>query len=111
MVNRILYLFQTDGDSVSYMHGGAIDGVYATVDFGVGTNITAAFEAQRAYSPTGPLVNSEFYPGWLDFWGHGHSKVGTPGIIRDFEKIMNVNASLNFYMFHGGTNFGFSNGM
>ncbi len=24
--------------------------------------------------------------------------------------MMNMNANVNFYMFHGGTNFGFSNG-
>lgn len=103
-------LFTTDGDAISYLHGGTINGTYATVDFGVGTNIREAFNAQRVYSPQGPLVNSEFYPGWLDFWGHAHSKIGTPGVIRDFETMMNMNANVNFYMFHGGTNFGFSNG-
>ena len=55
-------------------------------------------------------VNSEFYPGWLDFWGAPHSKVDTKSILAALEEIWNLNASVNFYMFHGGTNFGFSNG-
>ena len=40
-------------------------GVYATVDFGPGTNVSSAFAVQRLFSPRGPLVNSEYYPGWL----------------------------------------------
>ena len=55
-------------------------------------------------------VNSEFYPGWLDFWGTPHSKVATDAILTTFNQMMSMNANVNFYMFHGGTNFGFSNG-
>ena len=31
-------------------------------------------------------------------------------ILQSFTQMMNLNANVNFYMFHGGTNFGFSNG-
>ena len=55
-------------------------------------------------------MNSEFYPGWLDFWGTPHSKVATDAILSTFYQMMNMSANVNFYMFHGGTNFGFSNG-
>ena len=27
-------------------------------------------KAQRSVEPAGPLVNSEFYSGWLDHWQH-----------------------------------------
>ncbi|KAB7501273.1 Beta-galactosidase, partial [Armadillidium nasatum] len=37
-------------------------------------NVTECFSAQRLFEPNGPLVNSEFYPGWLDHWGAPHSK-------------------------------------
>lgn len=103
-------LFTTDGGSLGYLSCGVIDGVYATVDFGPGTNVTDSFDAQRTYEPSGPLVNSEYYAGWLDLWGHQHSKRGASGIIKTFEEMMDMNASVNFYMYHGGTNFGFSNG-
>ena len=43
-------------------------GVYATVDFGPGTNVSNAFAVQRLFSPKGPLVNSEYYPGWLGWF-------------------------------------------
>lgn len=91
-------------------HCGAIDGVYATVDFGVEANVTARFELQRQYAPKGPLVNSEFYPGWLDFWGLPHQKRDTSIVVQKFEEMMEMDANVNFYMFHGGTNFGYSNG-
>jgi beta-galactosidase len=95
---------------VSYLKCGAIPGVYPTVDFGPGDNVTAAFLSQRAYAPNGPLVNSEYYTGWLDFWGQPHSKVETKDIIKTLDEILEVGANVNFYMFYGGTNFGFSNG-
>ena len=56
------------------------------------------------------MVNSEYYTGWLDFWGTKHQKVNTKLVVDGFEKMMNVRANVNFYMFIGGTNFGFSNG-
>lgn len=56
-------------------------------------------------------VNSEFYPGWLDNWGdQNHHTVDTEKVIHSFTKILEMKANVNFYMFHGGTNFGFSNG-
>lgn len=42
-----------------------MEGAYATVDFGVDVDVNASFSSQRKYAPFGPLVNSEFYPGWL----------------------------------------------
>ncbi|KAH8035296.1 hypothetical protein HPB51_004537 [Rhipicephalus microplus] len=58
----------------------------------------------------GPLVVTEYYPGWLDHWGQRHAKVDQALVMKTFEKILQRNASINFYMFHGGTNFGFTNG-
>lgn len=40
-----------------------------------GTDVGKAFEAMRLFEPRGPLVNSEYYPGWLDHWGEPHSTV------------------------------------
>jgi beta-galactosidase len=64
----------------------------------------------RRFLPNGPLVNSEYYTGWLDFWNSSHSRIDTKLLVNKFNKIMSLNANVNFYMFHGGTNFGFLNG-
>lgn len=89
---------------------GSIEGVYATVDFDPSTDVQAAFAIQRKFSPHGPLVNSEFYPGWFDIWGTPHQKIDSKILVNTLNKILALNANVNFYMYHGGTNFGFSNG-
>ncbi|NXN95180.1 BGAL galactosidase, partial [Rhinopomastus cyanomelas] len=103
-------LFTTDGASQYYLRCGALQGLYATVDFGPGGNVTAAFSAQRSSEPAGPLVNSEFYTGWLDHWGHRHSVVPAQTIAKTLREILARGASVNLYMFIGGTNFAYWNG-
>ncbi|XP_051560701.1 beta-galactosidase [Myxocyprinus asiaticus] len=103
-------LFTTDGAGVGYLKCGSLQGIYATVDFGPGSNVTAAFEAQRHAEPHGPLVNSEFYTGWLDHWGQRHSVVPTAAVIKTLNEILEMGANVNLYLFIGGTNFGYWNG-
>ncbi|KAM5156809.1 beta-galactosidase [Mantella aurantiaca] len=103
-------LFTTDGSGLPYVRCGSIEGLYTTVDFGPGTNVTAAFEVQRFSEPNGPLINSEFYTGWLDHWGEPHSVVATERVVKTLTEILDHGASVNMYMFIGGTNFGYWNG-
>ncbi|XP_008409997.1 beta-galactosidase [Poecilia reticulata] len=103
-------LFTTDGAGVNYLKCGSIQGLYATVDFGPGANITAAFAAQRHAEPYGPLVNSEFYTGWLDHWGSRHSVVSSAVVAKSLSQMLAVEANVNLYMFIGGSNFGYWNG-
>ncbi|XP_076875969.1 beta-galactosidase [Brachyhypopomus gauderio] len=103
-------LFTTDGAGKSFLKCGALEDVYATVDFGPGGNVTAAFEAQRYAEPHGPLVNSEFYTGWLDHWGKPHSVIRTAVVVKSLNEILEMGANVNLYMFIGGTNFAYWNG-
>ncbi|XP_030643712.1 beta-galactosidase [Chanos chanos] len=103
-------LFTTDGGSLGYLKCGSIQGLYATVDFGTASNVTACFEAQRHAEPHGPLVNSEFYTGWLDHWGERHWMVPTAAILKSLNEMLSMGANVNMYMFFGGTNFGYWNG-
>uniref|UniRef100_A0A2K6FWS9 Galactosidase beta 1 like n=1 Tax=Propithecus coquereli TaxID=379532 RepID=A0A2K6FWS9_PROCO len=73
-------------------------------------NMTKIFTLLRQYEPHGPLVNSEYYTGWLDYWGHNHSTRSVPAVTKGLEKMLKLGASVNMYMFHGGTNFGYWNG-
>ncbi|XP_033107254.1 beta-galactosidase-like isoform X2 [Anneissia japonica] len=101
-------LFTTDGANEKNFKCGTLQGLYATVDF-VG-DISSAFKLQRKFQPQGPLVNSEFYTGWLDHWGQNHSTVTKEKVTDFLDKILAMGASVNMYMFEGGTNFGFWNG-
>lgn len=58
----------------------------------------------------GPFVVTEYYSGWMDHWGEPHANVDPAEVAKTFDELMNLGASVNFYMFHGGTNFGFTSG-
>ena len=103
-------LFTTDGAGDGYLKCGTIPSLYATVDFGITSSPENNFKPQRDYEPHGPLVNSEFYTGWLDHWGEPHQKRDGQQFAASLDKVLQLNASVNMYMFEGGTNFGFWNG-
>lgn len=103
-------LFTTDGNTDREMTCGTLEGLYATIDFGTDTSISTAFKRQRRFEPKGPLVNSEFYTGWLDHWGDPHAQVDTQKVSKMLGEMLSMGASVNMYMFEGGTNFGYWNG-
>jgi len=55
-------------------------------------------------------VNSEFYPGWLTHWGEAFQRVKTEAVTRTLREMLAIGASVNIYMFYGGTNFAFTSG-
>ena len=55
-------------------------------------------------------MNSEFYPGWLDHWQSPHSTVSSKAVASTLTDMLRLNASVNIYMFYGGTSFGFKAG-
>ena len=66
----------------------------------------------RAAQPNKPLHVTEFWPGWFDKWGEkGHHRYDVTKFEKEVTDVMfNANSSINYYMFFGGTNFGFMNG-
>ncbi|XP_054929535.1 beta-galactosidase-like [Dermacentor andersoni] len=103
-------LYTTDGDADGYLKCGKLDGAYTTVDFGTGSDIGKAFAVQRRHQERGPLVNSEYYTGWMDHWAEPHSVVSTSAFVSQLDKMLSMNASVNMYVFHGGTSFGYKSG-
>ena len=53
---------------------------------------------------------AEYWCGWFDHWFEKHHTRTAEEVVSDFEEFFEIGASFNFYMFHGGTNFGFMNG-
>ncbi|WP_405902405.1 beta-galactosidase [Streptomyces sp. NBC_00656] len=95
-------------DQPADLERGALPGVLATANFGSRSGDGLA--ALRAHQPKGPLMCTEFWIGWFDRWGT-HHVVRDPGhAARELDELLSTGASVNFYMFHGGTNFGFTNG-
>ncbi|XP_071811924.1 beta-galactosidase-like isoform X1 [Apostichopus japonicus] len=102
--------FTTDGPSKSMLTCGMIKGVLATIDFRAVENATAHFDLLRSFQPNGPLVNSEFYTGWLDHWGEPHQTLSTSIFTKSLDNLLSMGVNVNMYMFEGGTNFAFWTG-
>lgn len=87
---------------------GSIPGVLSTVNFG--SRPAQGLAALREHQPDGPLMCTEFWNGWFDRWGGVHVVRDAAGAAADLDELLAAGASVNLYMFHGGTNFGFTNG-
>jgi beta-galactosidase len=94
------------GDELPY---GGIPGVFTGVNFGIGQH-QAEMDKLAAFQPNKPLVVTEYWPGWFDYWGHPHQTRRLETQLEDIDFILNRGAGINLYMFHGGTSFGFMSG-
>ena len=97
-------LFTSDGGS-QLKPENLLDGVLHTVNFQeVGKNL----EDLKKIQPDKPMMVSEFWSGWFDHWGNKQHHTTT---VKDYEtnlrEILDAGASVNLYMFEGGTSFGF----
>ncbi|MFF2093360.1 beta-galactosidase family protein [Paenibacillus sp. NPDC058174] len=101
-------LFTSDGSEDYMLQGGTLPGTLATLNFG--SKPEQAFEKLLQVQPDKPLVCMEYWNGWFDHWGDEHHVRGYDDVKDVLDRILRMGASVNFYMFHGGTNFGFYNG-
>ncbi|KAI1344158.1 putative beta-calactosidase [Xylariaceae sp. FL0016] len=107
-------LYTTDSGNPTNVANGKIPGVLAEID----GQAVSGFEARATVNDTsclGPLLNGEYYTTWFDGWGSNASHVFTGGTYfqslyakDDIQYVLEGNNSISFYMFHGGTNWGFS---
>ncbi|PAZ10241.1 beta-galactosidase [Streptomyces sp. SA15] len=101
-------LFTCDQANAEHLAAGSLPGTVATATFG--SRIDEHLAALRAHRPEGPLMCSEFWIGWFDHWGGPHHVRSAEDAAADLDRLLSAGASVNLYMFHGGTNFGFTNG-
>ncbi len=87
---------------------GGLPGVLRTASFG--SRSTERLQTLRAHQPTGPLMCMEFWDGWFDHWGGPHHTTSVEDAAAELDALLAAGASVNVYMFHGGTNFGLTNG-
>lgn len=107
--NRVdCLLFTSDGAEKYMLNGGTIDDTLATVNFG--SNPDGNFAALKEFRPNQPLMCMEYWNGWFDHWYEDHHTRLPQDTANVLDEILSTGASVNFYMFHGGTNFAFTNG-
>lgn len=102
-------LFTSDNPVDFMLQGGSLEDVLITLNFG--SNPIDRFPVLDEYQKDLPYMCMEYWNGWFDSWGGKHN----PGSTAEFtattlDTMLRMGASVNFYMFHGGTSFGFLGG-
>lgn len=99
--------FTSDGSWL--FEGGALPGALPTAN---GEDDVAKLKdvVNKYNDGKGPYMVAEFYPGWLDHWAEEFPKVSTESVVKQTKKYLDAGVSFNYYMVHGGTNFGFTSG-
>ena len=106
-------LFTSDGPWRATLKAGTLieDDLFVTGNFGSKApyNFSQMQEFFDEHGKKWPLMCMEFWDGWFNRWKE-------PIITRDPKELADAvrevleQGSINLYMFHGGTNFGFMNG-
>jgi beta-galactosidase len=99
-------LFQCNPPDV--MKNGLLTNLFQAANFG--SDPQGNFTKLRVLQPQGPLLCSEFYPGWFDTWGQPHHYGNAPRYLADLKTMLDAGASFSIYMVHGGTTFGLWSG-
>ena len=87
---------------------GMLNGALPTGNFGSGAEWQ--FGQMRKYiGENKPLMCMEFWNGWFDAWGEEHHTTSPEKAASELDELLK-RGSVNFYMFEGGTNFGFMSG-
>jgi len=90
------------------LDGGGLPELHKTGSFG--SRATERLATLRAHQSSGPLMCAEFWNGWFDYWGAHHHTTSAEQAAAELDELLAAGASVNLYMLHGGTNFGFTNG-
>ncbi|XP_070983495.1 beta-galactosidase-1-like protein 2 isoform X2 [Oncorhynchus clarkii lewisi] len=87
---------------------GGVDGVLKTVNLQRLAYGTIQYLAYM--QPQKPLLVMEYWSGWFDVWSESHHVFPAEDMLAVVSQILEPGVSINLYMFHGGTSFGFMNG-
>ena len=101
-------LFTSDGASYSALQGGTLPEYPCVANFG--SRPVENFRILNDFKSDQPLMCGEYWVGWFDHWYGEHHVRDPKEVAKLFKDMIDCGASLNFYMFCGGTNFGFMNG-
>ncbi len=99
--------FTGDGPTPHMLEAGSLPGAAIGLDSGSNEQ---DFELARKLRPGVPVFSSETYPGWLTHWGESWARPSVPDLLKEVEFLLSTGKSFNFYVAHGGTNFGFTAG-
>jgi beta-galactosidase len=96
-------------DGADELSAGTLPDIHAVVNFGPG-GAKKEFAKLRKFRPGRPVMSGEYWDGWFDHWGEKHRVTDARRQAEELDWILSQGASINLYMFHGGTSFGFMGG-
>ncbi len=99
--------YTADGPTPYMLEAGHVEGAAVGLDSG---SSGKDFDLARKMVPGVPVFSSETYPGWLTHWGEQWARPGLEDLRKEVAFLLGAKKSFNFYVAHGGTNFGFSAG-
>ncbi|XP_064650723.1 beta-galactosidase-1-like protein 2 isoform X2 [Lineus longissimus] len=109
-VTELMFLSDGFGGRKGYEHG-FTPTLPSVVNFKEWRWGQTMFEWSKKAQPDVPLMVGEFWTGWFDHWGEHHHTDSIEKFEDNVREVLKAGAQgINFYMFHGGTNFGFWNG-
>lgn len=103
-------LVTSDGPWSDMLDNGSVQDV-ALPTINCGSDVKQHFPRLRQFhGQDRPLMVMEFWIGWFDAWGNEqHNTRDAESAAAELDDILKE-GSVNIYMFHGGTNFGFTSG-
>jgi len=99
--------FTADGPTPYMLEAGHVEGAAVGLDSG---SEEKHWDLARSIVPGVPVFSSETYPGWLTHWGEQWARPKTEELLKEVTFLLANKKSFNFYVAHGGTNFGFTAG-
>ena len=107
-------LFTSDGAWDAALEAGSLvdEGILPTGNFGshANENLDAMERFFQRHGKKLPLMCMEFWDGWFNRWGEPVIRRDAEDLAQEVRTLLQRGASVNLYMFQGGTNFGFLNG-
>jgi len=96
-------------DGADELPNGSLPELPAVINFGSGSAKTE-FAKLAKVRPNGPRMCGEYWDGWFDHWGDKHHTTNAAADAEELRWMLEQGYSVNLYMFHGGTSFGWMNG-
>ena len=96
-------------DGADELPNGSLPELPAVINFGSGS-AKAEFAKLAKLRPNGPRMCGEYWDGWFDHWGEKHHTTNAESEAKELAWMLEQGYSVNIYMFHGGTSFGWMNG-
>jgi len=96
-------------DGADELPNGSLPELPAVINFGSG-DAKEEFAKLAKLRPNSPRMCGEYWDGWFDHWGGKHHVTDPAAEAKELQWMLEQGYSVNLYMFHGGTSFGWMNG-